>query len=149
MAKCECGCCEIAKEGSRFIHGHNQRGKVAWNRGKKCPWAKNLSQSFQKGSKPWNTNLNISGMSGKKQSEFCKKRVSEVHLGSKHRQDSKDKMSESRLKGLASGNIKIWNKGLTYDDDNRIVHAERCYLWKGGITPINKALRNRDRKSVV
>jgi len=101
---------------------------------------KNNKGQFEKGNVPWNTGLKLGKnpahslrMKGKKHTKETKQKMSKImkekgnrpptqwghkyNLGRKHTEETKKKMSE-KFKG------------------------EKCYRWKGGITPINRSIRN-------
>jgi len=66
--------------------------------------------------------------------------------GKRHKKDSKVKMKLSREKGLDSGKIKIWCKGLTKQIDKRL-NYERPTSWKVGQTLKEKNYNWRGGKS--
>lgn len=74
-----------------------------------------------------------SGMTGKKQSNYQKKMASLVNKDKIVSQTTKDKISNSK-KGIA-----IWSG---HRENMNWMIGEKNKNWKGGITPINKALRD-------
>lgn len=90
---------------------------------------------------PWNKGIKT----GKQSNETIEKRVNS-RKGYKHSEFTKNKIGKSNslsLKGKAP-----WNKGLktgnTYwkGKHRPNISGEKCYAWKGGITPINLKIRN-------
>jgi uncharacterized protein (DUF1330 family) len=61
--------------------------------------------------------------------------------GFKHSEETKDKIKQSHLKNGHQPNKKFcfkkghipWQKGKTFEEDNRIIARENHYYWKGGI----------------
>jgi hypothetical protein len=103
-------------------------------------------------------------MENKKLSENHKKNISKSMIGNsngsgnkgrigimrgrKHNLKSKEKMSITRINLIKEGKIKIWCKGKSSKEDFRIIHGNKVWSWKGGITPINKLLRNSSKYKV-
>jgi len=79
-----------------------------------------------------------------------RKNISKAHKGKKssmgmlgHKTSNETKLKLSKaLKGLNT-----WTKGIKKSEDSRKKNSEghrgnKSYLWKGGITPINRSIRN-------
>jgi hypothetical protein len=85
-------------------------------------------------------------MNGKKISDTVKKKMSDIRkgkpfsgikadwTGKTHKEESKIKMSQSQKGKVLSEETK---KKISFS-----LQGKKSYLWKGGITPINKKIRN-------
>lgn len=95
------------------------KGHIPWNKGLKL--GKNLEHSLR--------------MKGRKLSETTKEKMKKIAL---EKGFGKWMQGKRGNKGsFKKGNI-AWNQGKHHPK----VSGEKCHLWRGGITPINKAIRN-------
>jgi len=111
--------------------GIYKRIKPIWNKGLKG-WINN--GSFKEGHQE--------GMLGKHHSQESIKKISNARIGMKFTKEHIENISKSHMGKLAwNKNRKIQtNTGRTHFTSERVRGANNTN-WKGGITPINKALR--------
>lgn len=118
---------------------HAQKGNIPWNKGKKAS-EKTLRKL-------------VESHRGKYPSEETRKRMSEAqkkignrppnHKGKKRSSETIQRMSDSK-RGIKNGMF-----GKRYKKDpSSIIGGSRHYLWKGGITPINKKLRSSNEAKI-
>lgn len=93
-------------------------GKVSPMLGKYHTEESNLKNRLAHlGKSGWNKGLT-------KETDERVRKISLTHIGKKHPKKTKKIMSKVRLKGIEEGKIKIWNKGKTSEEDNRILSKE-------------------------
>ena len=65
-------------------------------------------------------------------------------------EETKYKMSKTKLELYHNNNLKVWNKNLTHEKDNRVLSKEDCHLWKGGISfePYGLEFNNQLREQI-
>jgi len=122
-----------------------QKGFISWNKGKKCP---SISKA----------------MKGRKLSEEHKEKLSLAHKGKKQSKETIEKRVKQFRGKKRPPFSKKWKKNLSiahkgqegyWLGKKRPLHSqktkekmslahkgEKSYLWKGGITPKNKKIRN-------
>jgi len=64
-------------------------------------------------------------------SKETRQKIGRAHKGMKHSEESKKRISEFKMGGFA------WNKGI----DHKQIQGENHWNWKGGLTTLNKKLR--------
>ena len=85
-------------------------------------------------------------------SEDTKKKIAKAqmgkqyHLGYKHSEETKEQIRKKRREQKNINTYGLLSYHFTEDDEKKRIAAlprgKNSYLWKGGITPINKAIRN-------
>jgi hypothetical protein len=132
--------CEVCKKKFHVKPSHFQRrkycsvacmsdaykGRPAWNKGKRCPWADHLAETYCKGKTPWNK--------GVPQPEEQRRKNSIVHLGLHHSAEARHKMSVAH-KG----------KKLTLEHRKKIALARggsHSNFWRGGMTSVRQKIYN-------
>jgi hypothetical protein len=86
---------------------------------------------------------------GQKLSEETKRKISEGHKGKSSTRGLHWKVSKKGRKNLSKAvrgeKNPNWGKHLSKEHRRKLSEAkkgEKCYMWKGGITPINRKIRN-------
>ncbi len=140
MILCLCGCGGEAKEGKKFIFGHQNRGKYNGFYNKKhTDKSKNKQSISHYGKIPWNKGKKgvcVAWNRGVPQSEDLKRKNSESHKGKIPWNKGKiECYSEETLKKMSDAKKGIFTK-------------ENHPSWKGGITSLNQQIRHSEKMLV-
>ena len=119
--KCECGCGDYAKEGRRFIHGHNERGK---KRSKET--REKISKTKMGHECSIKTRKKMSKtQTGIKHSEKTKKKIGDYNRGKKRSVEARINMSIAQAKPEKNSYCDAW-KDKEYVNDLRKSACENC-----------------------
>jgi hypothetical protein len=103
------------------------KGRIPWNKGKPCSYKSKISEA----------------MKGKHLTEATRKKLSELHKGKKHSPEVKKKISigNKNKKVSLESRIKI-SEAMKGKNKGKFI-GEKGSNWQGGITKLNKLLRER------
>lgn len=135
---CECGCGQIVKK--KFVRGHHSKGK-------KCPHLARFGEDNpfygKKHTKESLEKMRLAS-TGRIKSAETRAKISKIHKGKKFSEESKRKMSETKKRLFASGQLKNWNNGRHLPDWMKEKLSKKSKEW--WTKPENRKLMKKKRE---